>query len=712
METIVVEYNGAMRQVTLDQLSALVRRGFVSPDARAIVDGEDCLVRDVVQSARGSSTSPPPTARAPGFPPPSREASTAVMPIPTVAGGPVSAAEVKESDAMIAFKERATAPGREDSKDVKSPALIIVAVSCVLVLTIAVITAVYVARPGNDVRDAEPSVASAQADVGDWEAEEEYAGEEAADEFATVANDSASEAAEDSEEIDEDASDGLESSEIEVAEEKDWNAPFDDTVEVLPPGFQGCDFEKLYEALATLRIRKDEYETTQEFENRVEELKKNEQLELFFGTITPTSRVAVNVERYYEQGYDADSRTLFFQFFSLVGQSNGLNVHDLDELGRTYSYGVVSDSEVEREYRLNLSPERARELRNRIKILMVFTIDFRKERYLSNYVATEEFVTSISQYRGVYGKDVEVWFYDEKTGEVVLKTPVHKGALPTFVANEGVEVDLRSASARTRDGTVENFDLTVTQIDPDYQGVDLNELSKLLSQFWSALDKNEYETAAEYRTRRREFLNNFANEPLVGDAKAGDWFAYVLSSRRSEIEQEYYAEKKALTWRLEGASFAKNQHKGSCLIATEPGVPNIVAADGASCYVANDHELLEEDGLFFVYPCSPTEASDLRGHVDALVLFTIDDATYAKFEPDKAFPPIDITFGRYRSDEQDYPCSTFKDFDDHVLGARVYVKGLQVWFYDNRTGDVLKKYAVANAKSGKEKGKGATGISM
>ena len=52
METIVVEYNGAMRQVTLEQLSALVRRGFVSPDARAIVDGEDCLVREQAGAQR------------------------------------------------------------------------------------------------------------------------------------------------------------------------------------------------------------------------------------------------------------------------------------------------------------------------------------------------------------------------------------------------------------------------------------------------------------------------------------------------------------------------------------------------------------------------------------------------------------------------------------------------------------------------------------
>ena len=47
MENLVVEYRGVLRPVTAEQLFILVRRGFISPDASVLADGESVPVEKV-----------------------------------------------------------------------------------------------------------------------------------------------------------------------------------------------------------------------------------------------------------------------------------------------------------------------------------------------------------------------------------------------------------------------------------------------------------------------------------------------------------------------------------------------------------------------------------------------------------------------------------------------------------------------------------------
>lgn len=240
------------------------------------------------------------------------------------------------------------------------------------------------------------------------------------------------------------------------------------------------------------------------------------------------------------------------------------------------------------------------------------------------------------------------------------------------------------------------FDDTVDRISANFADLDLDSFRISVAAEWSALDKDEYETIAEYRARRRALLAELPSRRVWEDATFSDKFAVILTGEKTRVTQEYDAEKNRVYWYLPGAAYAKTERRGSCRINTSSYKARLVAVDGVSLRVPNDHELTES-GLYFTHRCSREEASDIYGNVGALAVFTLDRSVLAKFESHKQYNAIDITFGRGLVDPRFYVCDTMSSYYARVLNADVYVKGLQVWFYDMRSGEVLEKCALAKA---------------
>ena len=78
MEKLFVEFNGSMREVTVDQFKTLVKRGFVSQNARMKVDGQECRVSDYMQLQAPGATDGVPSG-SPSVPP---VVPPVVLPVP------------------------------------------------------------------------------------------------------------------------------------------------------------------------------------------------------------------------------------------------------------------------------------------------------------------------------------------------------------------------------------------------------------------------------------------------------------------------------------------------------------------------------------------------------------------------------------------------------------------------------------------------------
>ena len=255
----------------------------------------------------------------------------------------------------------------------------------------------------------------------------------------------------------------------ELAEENDSqsyeeaeyeNVPFDDSITEIKPRFKGCDLPDVYRGmLSAFKVTKDEYETTREFEKRKAGLMKNVFSKSVSGSIMPNSRVAALVTM-FKQEYNADARKLECYLSGMIGLGNSISIVKNLETS-TYTaqnaygvekevekveiteYGVSTKSEVKRDYAIPLSPEEARNLKWRIEALVVFTIDPQKDARSGeysgadiNYIHIEPKITSPKESvywaHTIYVKDVEIWFYDRETGEILLKSSASRKAKPSY----------------------------------------------------------------------------------------------------------------------------------------------------------------------------------------------------------------------------------------------------------------------------------------
>ena len=238
------------------------------------------------------------------------------------------------------------------------------------------------------------------------------------------------------------------------------NVPFDDSIDHISPDFKGCNLVAVYAGLLkAFYITKGEYETTAEFKKRKSDIMQHALSQNIVGSITPTSRIA-SVFTTFEHEYDADSRKLICSFEGMPELMNSIQVIVLDEEASYYTgvnafgvekevakavlvtFGISSKREFKHEYAIPVTPNEAKKLDNHLGALVVFTIDPQKDIRLKQIYATDMFHDRIKpkmslpydiDYTGrtVFAKDVEIWFYDDRTGEIILKTSAYRNAKPT-----------------------------------------------------------------------------------------------------------------------------------------------------------------------------------------------------------------------------------------------------------------------------------------
>lgn len=496
------------------------------------------------------------------------------------------------------------------------------------------------------------------------------------------------------------------------------NAPFDESVTFVDPDFKGCDIVKLYNRLRTfLNIQKGDYEETLKFERRKDKLLHELKEKPILGKISLSSRIATPVYT-YGYSYNADTATLTLQV-NRVGMANSiLTFNTRSEVGGNFfdsvvsSYGVLAEKNVNSTLQLNVPTKVARDLKDNIRALLVFTIDPRKVGQ-SSFVAASNNV--------VFGRDVAVWFYDGRSGEILIKKPLASGMRPTFQRyfEDKVEehTDENGAPAHNEYDSL-GFTGADEEIDPHYHGIDPEILVTNLRKFWTPLNKDEFETSEEYKYRRQAFIKEAPERKLYADFKLNSRIAIGYGSSRVKLTQHYDADMRLLAFHLEGRSLAYGGRKGSCAVllksARERDGYNygsygshlaILASDDVITSVANDHEFKSNSGLLFFYRCSADEALSLKGHVKALVVFSIDPSVYSEFK----------LFGKYKMEDSRFSSphlygtfshpATFATYwtevisrairydYDHVEGYAEIIpaKDVEVWFYDDRTGKVFKK---------------------
>src|SRR5579863_3380788 len=182
--------------------------------------------------------------------------------------------------------------------------------------------------------------------------------------------------------------------------------PFDPSVEALPRGFRGHDPERIYAALKRAKLKKDEFESSDAYNRRMETLKGQPIL----GSLTLQSLYVFDLElvdgyrlpsdpsysgRPVKPTYDADHGTMSillswsssldsnselrsFRSKSRVmprGSYIGSNAFGVARTIRSYRYDsyclAVPDASSELRVAFGIAPDKARTVRHRVRLLLV-----------------------------------------------------------------------------------------------------------------------------------------------------------------------------------------------------------------------------------------------------------------------------------------------------------------------------------------------------
>ena len=498
-------------------------------------------------------------------------------------------------------------------------------------------------------------------------------------------------------------------------DERDGAATFDEKALFIEPDFEGCDLAKLYESLKRLpKIEKDEYETTLEFEKRKDGILRSLANKPIYGALTLSSRFATEI-RSFRYRYDADAARFLVRLthggensVETFKTSNAIS-NLFGDLGLgVHFFGVSSAKDIHYEFGMPTPNKVAYELRDKIHALLVFTIDPRlidPARTVRPVFSPEEplkysFVSSSNEYRkNIFGADIELWVYNKSNGEVLMKQPLARGARTIYLKEYDTfgEPQDEDAPVKSRYDAL-GFNESDTKIDRSYQGVDIELLSTSLCDFWSALNKDEFESVEEYKERRKEFLDKALDVELYGECNLGSRYAVVVEN--SEIVQVFDAENRFLILNLNGFSRAikekdnrtqKNSKTDFYSIRFRRNdEPAIKAFGNFVTVVDKDRDLTSRRGALFYHSCSAADAMNLKGHINALIVFSIDPELYNVFDPIDKFTVVDPIFnspGLYGTFSRPI---RFESYWRSIEGT-IYAKDVAVWFYDNRTGEVFKK---------------------
>ena len=511
-------------------------------------------------------------------------------------------------------------------------------------------------------------------------------------------------------------------------EKYEGGVSFNDKAYFIDPESDFCSIFDLYQQLKSLPIiHKDEYETDFEFERRQDDTVRSSDDETICGRPL-SSRFAIEIHS-FRCKYNANTAKFALHLTRVGYTANSVVTHATGEKkdrlrGTTTSsvgFGVTSEKTLCFDFELPTPLDAAKDLRDKIGAALVFTNEPRRSGSDDDRLPTRDngsffqydnsvkysFVSSQGGINAVYGKDLEMWVYNKDNGDVLLKQPLAIGSRPSYRK----EYDIFNAPQKEEPEKSENDILGFNELDnkipKSYRGVDPLDLTLNLKEFWSELDKDEFESIVEYNERRKEFLDRAQDANLYGDFTLGSRFAIVIDG--SKIGQVYDAKNQFLVFRLDGRGYnarrtagrgQKNTKAGSFWIflgryrelsfAYRPPNLALKALDDIVTSVSKDRDLTPENGLIFFHPCVATDAQDLKGHVNALIVFSIDPKPYCVFDPIGEFKFVDHNYyspNLYGSFVRPTPFESYW----RLIDCTIYAKDVVVWFYDNRTGEVFKK---------------------
>ena len=407
MQEVEVDFKGAFRRVNREQLLTIVEKGFVKPETRMRIDGRECQLRHIIAQVESNAER-----LVPDFSK-SNESSSPFDEQP-VEGSRVKSLLFNDdpfgSASSMDFKatKPSAPPPVEAPKSNRSLVIILCAVVGVLLLSVVILSIALSVGGGEKEKseDAEAVASSAPVDAGPARF---MAGRE---------------------------------------------EPFDLSTDHIDPEYKGTSAIELFEGLEKFwKFEKDEFETTDAFKARVEKAVNSTSSRPVLGAITFSSPIAVPLEN-FEQEYNADQGKLTFKFKVLTNlkpkyRSSGtptlevyrsekawtkkVNVtkvrsRQVEGVTRT-AYTLGARAPFAQEVVVDMSPDKARALKDNVKALVVFKLDYVQidDSYtsiesgeydgpgLDQYAVTEDFMLV---------KDLQFWVYDKTTGEVVLKRPL------------------------------------------------------------------------------------------------------------------------------------------------------------------------------------------------------------------------------------------------------------------------------------------------
>lgn len=204
---------------------------------------------------------------------------------------------------------------------------------------------------------------------------------------------------------------------------------FDRSWEKLPKNFMTYDAQDLYEGLADAIPGQDDFETENEYQERVERTLNGN----IYKDITLATDVACIIELDEENekelfSYNADTNKA--RFSSIMVGIDGIKVCKIsdDELftSRTENFIITSPSKKLKYdwkgFTISMPIDEARKAKMNTACLVVFNLSTRNElstRFIGFQESNHMVFTFIDKY--IFAKNIEIWFYNKKTRRVYFK---------------------------------------------------------------------------------------------------------------------------------------------------------------------------------------------------------------------------------------------------------------------------------------------------
>lgn len=236
--------------------------------------------------------------------------------------------------------------------------------------------------------------------------------------------------------------------------------PFDSGTNTLPPNYHGNDLKELIgEITRRENLSKDEFETTKQFLERVE----NEKKKNFLGDLNSDSVFSFEIgERNFK--YDADNELMNFEISSsFVSWSTPCQDNERNALfDNNYQLlFVTGKSSLPLNLNFKINIEKAKNSKPNLRVLSIGKI---KDNSDKSYIVRSNSTFRSSEYALTFLLK-ELWIYDVTTGEIFLK---HK---PDFekLREETNKVIITDENLRENVGSLQEY--AIQRVNPIYPQV-------------------------------------------------------------------------------------------------------------------------------------------------------------------------------------------------------------------------------------------------